>query len=94
MRARFLSFFYLFPGLSLPLTDLLFIPFLRPQRRSLQAPTHLVQDSPYVTRVIAHSRYTTDELCNTRQGPQICCVSMSGSPTEQFLLDQRQLFLL
>ena len=82
MRARFWSFFYLFPGLRLPPKNLLFVS------------SHLAQDSPDVTRMIAHPRHITDKLCHARQGPQIRRVPLSTRPTKQFLLDQRQLFLL
>ena len=92
MHGRFWSFFLLFPGPNLPLTDLFLISFLGPQRRSLQTPIHLTQDFPHMTRVIAHPGDAIDELRYAWQRPQLCFPSMGGSPTNKFLLHQRQLF--
>ncbi len=94
MHGRFWSFFLLFPGPNLPLTDLFLISFLGPQRRSLQTPIHLTQDFPHMTRVIAHPGDAIDELRYAGQRPQLCFPSMGGSPTKKFLLHQRQLFLV
>src|SRR5208337_5551110 len=91
---QILEFFLLFPRLSLPLTDLLFISFLGLQRRSLQTPIHLTQDFPHMPRVIAHPGDAVDELRYAGQRPQLCFPPMSGSPSKQFLLHQRQLFLV
>ena len=86
-----LAFFYLRPGLFLPLSDLCIIAFLRSLGRSLQTPPHLSENLPDVTRVIVDTSQAADQLCNSLERPQICRISMGNSATKKLLLDQSQL---
>src|SRR5208283_2963592 len=77
MRGVFGSFFYRLPSAFDPISDLLFVSLSGTQGGPLNAPAHLVQNFPYMRRMIVDSCYLLDQCCNTRERPKVRLIALS-----------------
>ena len=83
----FWAFFYLLPGGFLPLKDLVLISLSGAQGPALQTPPQLVQEFPYMIRVIADSRELLDQCRHARQRPKIAFEAMRGCSAKELALN-------
>jgi hypothetical protein len=69
VRPSFWAFFYVGPGLALPVVNSFFVTLQRSPCGSLRAPVQLPQQLPDMSGVVMHSKLFLDQVSHPVTGP-------------------------